>query len=147
MPQSLGQPHGQQSTIPCRSLTSQSLWYIDSNPVLTYLAIFMEDMKSKLSPVFDWKTIENRRKSKLRNKKIPTWRHTFVCLSSTSQDIIPDSQERAQLQIAGLGERRISLSAYADAHDICFDQCEHFPKLSTVVVLNLCEYLKVERRC
>ena len=59
-------------------------------------------MKSKLSPVFDWRTIENRRKNKLKKKKIPTWSHTFVCLSCTSQDTIPDSQERAQLQIAGL---------------------------------------------
>ena len=58
-------------------------------------------MKSKLSPVFDWRTIENKKK-KLKKKNIPTWSHTFVCLSSTSQDIIPDSQERAQLQIAGL---------------------------------------------
>lgn len=87
------------------------------------------DVKSKLSPVFDWKNIEKRR-NKSKKKKIPTWSHTFVCLSSTSQEVIPDGQERALLQIAGLGEKRISLSVYADAQDISFDLCEHFPKLS-----------------
>lgn len=87
------------------------------------------DQKSKLSPFFDW-TSKERRKGKTKKKKVPTWSHTFVCLSSTSQDTIPDSQERAQLQIAGLGEKKISMSLNADAHDICFSLCEHYPKLS-----------------
>ncbi len=87
------------------------------------------DKKLKLSPLFDWRSMK-KRKGKGKKKKIPTWSHTFVCLSSTSHDTIPDSQERAELQIAGLGGKKISLSSNADAHDICFSLCEHYPKLS-----------------
>lgn len=86
-------------------------------------------VKSKMSPLFDWKGIQ-KRKSKSKKKKIPTWSHTFVCLSSTSQEVIPDGQERALLQIAGLGEKRITMSAYSDAQDICFELNEQYPKLS-----------------
>ena len=90
------------------------------------------DVKSKLTPLFDWK---GREKNKPKKKKILTWiltwSHTFICLSSTSQEVIPDGQERAQLQIAGLGEKRITMSAYSDAHDICFELCENYPKLSS----------------
>ena len=40
-------------------------------------------------------------------KKLPTWSHTFVCLSNSSQDTLPGGEERAALQIAGLGEKMI----------------------------------------
>ena len=65
-----------------------------------------------------------------KKKKIPTWSHTFVCLASINQEIIPDSQERGILQIAGLGEKRISLSVYADAQDIYHELSAQFPRLS-----------------
>ena len=38
----------------------------------------------------------------------------FVCLSSTEQDYTPDGQERAELQLPGLGQKRVTLSAYGD---------------------------------
>lgn len=53
-----------------------------------------------------------------------------MCLSSTNQDTLPDGEERATLQIAGLGEKRISLSAFADAQEIYQDLSFQFPKLS-----------------
>ena len=62
-------------------------------------------------------------------KKLPTWSHTYVCLAATNQDSLPDGEERASLQIAGLGEKKISLSADADASEIYQDLSYHFPKL------------------
>ena len=52
-----------------------------------------------------------------------------MCLASTSQESLPDGEERAALQIAGLGEKRISSNAYADAQEIYQDLAFHFPKL------------------
>ena len=53
-----------------------------------------------------------------------------MCLSNTDQDTIPDGQERAALQIAGLGEKKITLNAYAEAQDIYLQLSITFPKLS-----------------
>ena len=53
-----------------------------------------------------------------------------MCLASISQETLPDGQERADLQIAGLGEKRISLSAYADAQEIYDELSFQFSKLS-----------------
>ncbi len=99
------------------------------------------DKKSKLSPLFDWRGME-KRKGKGKKKKIPTWSHMCVCLSSTSHDTIPDSQERAELQIAGLGEKKISLSSNADAHDICFSLCEHYAVVSGRCTTSPCDNFK-----
>lgn len=63
-------------------------------------------------------------------KKVPTWTHTFVCLASTTQDTIPDGEERATLQIAGLGEKSITFPAFSDAQEIYQDLLYNFPKLS-----------------
>lgn len=41
-----------------------------------------------------------------KRKKVATWTHTFVCLANKQQDIVPDGNERAKLQLAGLGEKR-----------------------------------------
>lgn len=93
--------------------------------------------QSNLSTPFNWNPttlVGKKRKaapsSQGKRKKLPTWTHTFVCLTSASQDTLPDGQERAELQIAGLGEKRISLSAYADAQDIYHELTFQFPKLS-----------------
>ena len=53
-----------------------------------------------------------------KKKKVPTWTHTFVCLSHTDDDVVPDSQERATLKLAGLGEKRISMLAFATAQEV-----------------------------
>ena len=52
-----------------------------------------------------------------------------MCLASTTQESLPDGEERAALQIAGLGEKRITLSAFADAQKIYQELAFHFPKL------------------
>lgn len=52
-----------------------------------------------------------------------------MCLASTTQELLPDGEERAALQIAGLGEKKISLNAFADAQEIYQDLAFHFPKL------------------
>ena len=56
--------------------------------------------------------------------------HTFVCLANADQDTLPDGHERSDLQIAGLGEKWIALSAYADAQEIYQELIFQFPKLS-----------------
>ena len=62
-------------------------------------------------------------------KKIPTWSHTFICLAYSSQDTLPDGEERASLQKAGLGEKNISFCAFGDAQDIYDELLFQFPKL------------------
>lgn len=44
-----------------------------------------------------------------------------------SKDTLPDGQERTELQISGLGEKRITLCAYADAQ---YEFTYKFPKLT-----------------
>uniref|UniRef100_A0A1X7SW80 Uncharacterized protein n=1 Tax=Amphimedon queenslandica TaxID=400682 RepID=A0A1X7SW80_AMPQE len=51
-----------------------------------------------------------------KRRKVATWTHTFVCLANKQQDIIPDSNERAKLQLAGLGEKKISMEGYNAAY-------------------------------
>ena len=51
-------------------------------------------------------------------KKVPTWTHTFVCMSSLSQETPPDYNERALLQIAGLGEKRVTILANSEAPEV-----------------------------
>ena len=62
-------------------------------------------------------------------KKLPTWTHTFVCLSNPEQNYVPDSDERGQLQLAGLGEKKISLLADSGSYDIYSELQFQFPKL------------------
>ncbi len=95
----------------------------------------LDSTKSRLSSLFNWNSnsvVGTKRKSKSScyKKKLQTWSHTFVCLSSVNQEFVPDGQERASLQIAGLGEKRITLSAFADAQDIYHELSFQFPKLS-----------------
>ena len=52
-----------------------------------------------------------------------------VIRSYVLPDSLPDGEERAALQIAGLGEKIISLSAFADAQEIYQGLLFHFPKL------------------
>ncbi len=62
-------------------------------------------------------------------RRVPTWSHTFVCLGQTTQDLVPDTEERAVLLMAGLGEKRIQFPLDSDARDIQFELSSHFPKL------------------
>ena len=67
---------------------------------------------------------------KRRKTKVPTWTHTFVCLANKDQECIPEASERAELHLAGLGEKKIQLSTDSDANAIHFELLEQFPKLS-----------------
>ena len=53
-----------------------------------------------------------------------------MCLASSNQDTLPDGDERASLQMAGLGEKKITLTAFGDAQDIYHELLFQFPKLS-----------------
>ena len=64
-----------------------------------------------------------------KKKKIQTWTHTFVCLSQKDQDIVPDVEERTMLQLAGLGERKVSFNVDADNWEIREELQYNFPKL------------------
>ena len=65
-----------------------------------------------------------------------------MCLASVNQETLLDGQERADLQIEGLGEKRITLSAYADAQEIYDELVFQFQSSQSLVVLSSCEYLR-----
>ena len=54
---------------------------------------------------------------------------SHLCLANISQVEVPDSDERASLQLSGLGEKRIILNAYSEMHDIYDKLLFQFPKL------------------
>ena len=58
-----------------------------------------------------------------KKTKSPKWTHTFVCLSKKDQDVVPDSDERSTLQMAGLGEKRIALLIDADSGESVVAKC------------------------
>ena len=53
-----------------------------------------------------------------------------MCLANTDQSSAPDGQERAELQIAGLGEKRITFLADSNSLDIHLELCSQFPRLN-----------------
>ena len=54
---------------------------------------------------------------------------SHLCLANISQVEVPDSDERASLQLSGLGEKRIILNAYSEMQDIYDELLFQFPKL------------------
>ena len=55
--------------------------------------------------------------------------HLFV-FANTTQDKVPNSDERASLQLAGLGEKHITLCSFSDFSDIHAELTFQFPKLN-----------------
>ena len=53
-----------------------------------------------------------------KRKKTTTWSHRFVCLASPKQQYIPDSNEKATLKMAGLGQETAMLSLLAEAWEV-----------------------------
>ena len=127
-------------TIQQRSLQRSSLSSLLGTPQPSSslsLSSSTSHRQANLSSLFNWNSsssVGKKRKypssSRGSKKKLPTWTHTFVCLASVNQETLPDGQERADLQIAGLGEKRIMLSAYADAQEIYDELAFQFSKLS-----------------
>lgn len=78
--------------------------------------------------LFNWNprsSVGQKRKSSIglqksgkKKKKTATCTHMFVCLATRAQDSLSDGQERASLQMAGLGEKKITFLADSDAQDI-----------------------------
>ena len=52
-----------------------------------------------------------------------------MCLASCNQETTPDGQLRASLQLAGLGEKKVTLLADSDGQDIYSELCFQFPSL------------------
>ncbi len=52
-----------------------------------------------------------------------------MCLSNTAQEMLPDGEERASLQIAGLGEKKITFCSSSEAQEIYMELLFNFPKL------------------
>lgn len=65
-----------------------------------------------------------------KKKKLKMWNHTFVCLSIPTDDSPPDCMARAKLQMAGLGEKKVSIFLYGSSDELNDDLLEHYPKLS-----------------
>ncbi len=61
--------------------------------------------------------------------RIGTWTHVFVCVADTTQELVPDSDLRGRLMMAGLGEKKIQFTIDAEAQDINFELSSQFPKL------------------
>jgi hypothetical protein len=49
-----------------------------------------------------------------KTKKLSTWTHTFICLANRKQNQVPSPQEWEILQLAGLGEKKVTLSTFSD---------------------------------
>ena len=64
-----------------------------------------------------------------KRKKIPTWTHTFICLARCDQAHVPDADERMALQLADLGEKRITFLCDAESWEIYNELLFEFPKL------------------
>lgn len=68
---------------------------------------------------------------KKKKQKLKMWNHTFVCLSSTTGDSVPDSMTRAELKMAGLGEKMVSVFLYGCSDELNDDLLDYIPKLSS----------------
>ena len=90
---------------------------------------------SHLSTLFNWNPrncVGQKGKCGVKRRRSPpVWTHTFVCLSNRNADMIPSGSDRAQLQIAGLGEKRLSFNLDSSPHDFYREIVSYFPKLST----------------
>lgn len=110
-------------------------------PVTTLSSRAVTPVERELKSLFSWKyndlTTTRKRKGSgkgsyqsSKKKKLQTWTHTFVCLSNCNQRYLPDSQERAELKLTGLGEKQVSVFAFAEAQELHDALIFEFPKLA-----------------
>ena len=64
-----------------------------------------------------------------KKRRVPTWTHTFICCSATDQEQVPDANDRAKLQLAGLGEKRITFPQDANGRYFADTLVSVYPKL------------------
>jgi hypothetical protein len=88
-------------------------------------------VSTELRSLFNWSTLgkgkpSKRQKqspsgpSKKKPKKSQTWAHSWVCLSGTGDDLVPDATERVSLKMAGLGECCFPVDVSATAQELCY---------------------------
>ena len=92
------------------------------------------NVHSELSKMFSWNSKGKKRQlnhptKASKKQKLKTWTHTFVCLSSTKQIYMPDTSERTALKLAGLGEKRFPVFAYATSTELQDELYQEYPKL------------------
>ena len=66
-----------------------------------------------------------------RRKKLATWQHDFVCLSSTTDSKIPSNMDKAELIRAGLGLKQLQFFLHGDSSDFYAELSNAYPKLSS----------------
>ena len=71
----------------------------------------------------------NRRESLPKKPRAASWSHSFLCLSSPSDSMVPGTKERSTLKIADLGEKKVSLFLDDDAKQFQKQIYDEFPKL------------------
>ena len=95
-----------------------------------------KNIDAELSHFFHWNSSLGKRTKKFstqcksKKKKMKTWTHTYVCLGSTSHKYIPDTSERTVLKLAGLGEKKFAVFAYATAVELQDELVREYPKLA-----------------
>ena len=67
-----------------------------------------------------------------KGKRGNTWTHSWVCLSGTAGDAVPDATGRVTLKMAGLGECRFPGDSSSTAQDLCSAPEAQYPKLRGV---------------
>ena len=81
-------------------------------------------LSTELRGLFNWSSRGKRRKQSSsggpskKTKKSQTWTHSWVCLSGTVDDQVPDATERVSLKIAGLGESRFAVDVSATPQEL-----------------------------
>ena len=73
-------------------------------------------------------TFNPSRPLKKRNK-IALWKHNFICLANTYDDLVPSNIAKANLIRAGLGLKEITFSLNGDSSDFHEEILNAFPKL------------------
>ena len=68
---------------------------------------------------------------KEKRPKLQTWNHIFIALANSKQEVPPDVNKRANLQLAGLGEKKATLYLGGDSRDVHDDLITTFPKLAS----------------
>ena len=61
--------------------------------------------------------------------KIALWRHNFLCLAYTSDDLVPSNMAKANLIRAGLGLKEITFALHGGSSDFHEEIIKAFPKL------------------
>ena len=71
-----------------------------------------------------------RAKSTKKRKAVKDVTIKFFCLSSTTQHDVPSNEEKQQLLVAGLGEKKTTLPGEGNANDVMVGLKETFSKLN-----------------